>query len=564
MGKTFSQRASLISRDRVRKCVTCNLAFAIAGALIAASAARAAVGDLYEADFASGNIFKFTPAGAKTTFATGLSSPAGLAFDSAGNLFITNDSGNSITRITPSGTKSTFATGLNLPYGLAFDPSGNLYEADEGSGSVFKFTAAGARSTFASGLSSPAGLAFDSSGNLFVGNFTAGRIDKITPTGTRTTFATGLSFPDGLNFNSSGNLLECDSGSGNVFSFTPAGVRTIFAGGFVQNSGVVADAAGNTYVTQNAAGNITKINSGGTRTIFATGLANPQYMALEPASSSVLGNISTRSFVQTGDNVMIGGFIIQGTAPKKVILRALGPELMPPPYDIPNFLADPTLGLYNGTGTLIASNNDWQKTIIGGIITHDQVEDIINSGLAPTDPSESAIVATLQPGNYTAIVSGVNGTVGVALVEAYDLSAAGTSVLGNISTRSFVQTGDNVMIGGFIIEGNQPKSVIVRAIGPELIPPPYNIPNALADPTLELHNSTGGVIASNNNWQTTIIGGIITHDQVQDIINSGHAPTQPSESAIIGTLQPGNYTAIVSGVNNTTGVALVEVYDLDQ
>ena len=422
MGKTFSLRASVISHDRVRKCVTWNLVFAIAGALIATSTARAAVGDLYEADFASGNIFKFTPAGAKTTFATGLSSPAGLAFDSAGNLFVTNDSGNSITRITPSGTKSTFATGLNMPYGLAFDPSGNLYEADEGSGTIFKFTPAGAGSTFASGLSSPAGLAFDASGNLFVGNFTAGRIDKITPTGTRTTFATGLSFPDGLNFNSSGNLLECDSGSGNVFSFTPAGGRTTFAGGFVQNSGVVADTAGNTYVTQNAAGNITKISTSGARTIFATGLANPQYMALEPASSSVLGNISTRSFVQTGDNVMIGGFIIQGTGPKKVILRAIGPELMPPPYNIPNFLADPTLELHDGTGALIASNNNWQTTIIGGIITHDQVQDIMNSGHPPTQPSESAIIGTLQPGNYTAIVRGVNDTTGVALVEVYDLN----------------------------------------------------------------------------------------------------------------------------------------------
>ena len=564
MGKVFFQRASLMSRDRVRKRVTCHFVFAIAEAVIVASTVRAAVGDLYEADFASGNIFKFTPAGAKTTFATGLSSPAGLAFDSVGNLFVTNDSGNSITRITLSGKKSTFATGLNLPYGLAFDPSGNLYEADEGSGSILKFTPTGARSIFAAGLNNPAGLAFDASGNLFVGNFTAGRIDKITSTGIRTTFASGLSFPDGLNFNSSGNLLECDSGSGNVFSFTPAGTRTTIAGGFVQNSGVVADAAANTYVTQNAAGNITKISTGGVRTIFATGLANPQYMALEPASSSVLGNISTRSFVQTGDNVMIGGFIIQGTGPKKVILRAIGPELMPPPYNIPNSLADPTMGLYNSAGALIASNNNWQTTIIGGIITQDQVQDIINSGLAPTDPSESAIIATLQPGNYTAIVSGVNGTVGVALVEEYDLSAAGSSVLGNISTRSFVQTGDNVMIGGFIIEGNQPKSVIVRAIGPELIPPPYNIPNALADPTLELHNGTGALIASNNNWQTTIIGGIITHDQVQDIINSGHAPTQPSESAIIGTLQPGNYTAIVRGVNDTTGVALVEVYELDR
>ena len=135
-----------------------------------------------------------------------------------------------------------------------------------------------------------------------------------------------------------------------------------------------------------------------------------------------------------------------------------------------------------------------------------------------------------------------------------------TSMLSNISTRSFVQTGDNVMIGGFIVQGTAPKTVIIRAIGPELIP--FGVPDVLANPTLELHDVTGALIGSNDNWQTTIIGGIITQNQVQDIINSGHAPTDGMESAIIGTLPAGNYTAIVRGVNGTTGVALVEVYDL--
>ena len=154
----------------------------------------------------------------------------------------------------------------------------------------------------------------------------------------------------------------------------------------------------------------------------------------------------------------------------------------------------------------------------------------------------------------------MSNTTGVALVEVYDLSSDTASALDNISTRSFVQTGNDVMIGGFIVEGSGPKTVIVRAIGPELTH--FGIPNVLADPALDLHNSAGALIASNNNWQTTVIGGVITDDQVNAIRNSGHAPTQPSESAIIATLQPGNYTAIVRGVSNTTGVALVEVYDL--
>jgi Alpha-galactosidase, CBM13 domain len=298
--------------------------------------------------------------------------------------------------------------------------------------------------------------------------------------------------------------------------------------------------------------------------------------------TSYLGNISTRSFVQTGDDVMIGGFIVQGTGTKRVIIRAIGPELSQ--YGVPNPLADPTLELHDGTGALIASNDNWQTTIIGGIITSNQISDIQNSGHPPTQTSESAIIANLPPGSYTAIVRGatstptpaptatatttptptatpVNNTTGVALVEVYDLSPSLQSILDNISTRSLVETGDSVMIGGFIVQGTQPKNVIIRAIGPGLSQ--YRVSNPLANPTLELHNGTGDLIATNDNWQHTIIGGVITGDQVQSIQNSGHAPGDASESAIIANLPPGNYTATVRGVNNTSGVALVEMYDLD-
>jgi hypothetical protein len=277
-----------------------------------------------------------------------------------------------------------------------------------------------------------------------------------------------------------------------------------------------------------------------------------------PLLPAQLGNISTRAFAQTGDDVVIGGFIIRGTESKRVIIRAIGPELTQ--HGVPNALANPTLELHDGTGALIASNNNWATTIIGGIITANQVRDIQASGYAPSDGAESAIIADLPQGNYTAIVRGVDNMTGVALVEVYDLSPDASSMLGNISTRAFVQTGDNVMIGGFIVAGNEPKRVIMRAIGPELTQ--HGVPNALADPTLELHDRTGALIASNDNWQQTIIGGIITTDQVRDIRSSGYAPTDGRESAIIADLPAGNYTAIVRGVNNTTGVALVEVYDL--
>jgi hypothetical protein len=288
---------------------------------------------------------------------------------------------------------------------------------------------------------------------------------------------------------------------------------------------------------------------------FGSGLGT-----VEAGPISTLGNISTRAFVQTGDNVVIGGFIIQGAEAKRVVIRAIGPELTQ--YGVPNALANPTLELHDGTGALIASNNNWVATIIGGIITSDQVAAIRASGYAPGDPRESAMIVNLPPGSYTAIMRGVDNTSGVGLVEVYDLAPAPNSLLGNISTRSFVRTGDNVMIGGVIVQGTQPRRVIIRAIGPELAQ--YGVPNPLADPTLELHDSTGALIASNNDWQHTIIGGIITSDQVGAIRASGHAPGDPRESAIIATLPPGNYTAIVRGINNTTGVALVEVYDLDQ
>jgi hypothetical protein len=261
---------------------------------------------------------------------------------------------------------------------------------------------------------------------------------------------------------------------------------------------------------------------------------------------------------------MIGGFIVQGTQPKRVIIRAIGPELGQ--FGVPDPLQDPTLELHDGTGALIGTNDNWQTTIIGGIITHDQVQEIQDSGYAPGDGRESAIIADLPAGNYTAIVRGVNSTTGVALVEVYDLSPQTNlihntnSILGNISTRSFVQTGDNVMIGGFIVQGTQPKRVIIRAIGPEL--GQFGVPDPLQDPTLELHDGTGALIGRNDNWQTTIIGGVITHDQVQEIQDSGYAPGDGRESAIIADLPAGNYTAIVRGVNSTTGVALVEVYDL--
>src|SRR6202043_1412744 len=193
---------------------------------------------------------------------------------------------------------------------------------------------------------------------------------------------------------------------------------------------------------------------------------------------------------QTGDNVMIGGFIITGAGQKKLIVRAIGPSLAN--HGITNPLQNPTLELHDHTGAVIASNDNWMNA--------PNRQEIINSGLSPSNNLESAILTSLSPGAYTAIVRGVNNGTGIALVEGYDLDPAAGSKLGNMSTRALVQTGNNVMIGGFIITGSGQKKVIVRAIGPSLVN--HGISNPLQNPTLELHDHTGAVIASNNDWMT--------------------------------------------------------------
>jgi hypothetical protein len=268
-----------------------------------------------------------------------------------------------------------------------------------------------------------------------------------------------------------------------------------------------------------------------------------------------LANISTRLQVGTGARVMIAGFVVQGSAPKRVLIRAAGPSLTQ--FGVPNALANPRLELHDSNNT-IGMNDDWQTTQIGGVITSDQVAEIQNSGLAPGDPLESALIATLTPGSYTAVVEGVNEGTGVGSVEVYDLDATSGSLLANISTRGFVQTGDDALIGGFIVV-TQPTRVIIRAIGPSLSQ--SGVPDALANPQLELHDATS-LIGRNDDWQTTQLGGIITGDQVAEIQNSQLAPPNPAEAAIIATLSPGSYTAIVRGVNDTTGNAVVEVYSL--
>ena len=250
--------------------------------------------------------------------------------------------------------------------------------------------------------------------------------------------------------------------------------------------------------------------------------------------------------MQVGEKVGIGGFIITGSAPKRVLLRAIGPSLTN--FGVPDVLLDPVLELHGPPGFVTVINDNWRDT---------QEDDIQATGIPPTNNLESAILATLAPGAYTGIVKGKNNTSGVGLIEIYDLNQ-GTSKLANLSTRAFVSTGSDIVIAGFLLsEGNGSSRAIVRGIGPSLAPAFFPANAVLANPTLELRDSNGALLIANNDWQDNAV-------QAAELTAAGLAPSNVLESGIAATLPPGLYTALLAGLNNGTGIGLVEVYDLGQ
>jgi hypothetical protein len=266
------------------------------------------------------------------------------------------------------------------------------------------------------------------------------------------------------------------------------------------------------------------------------------YQLAPIAAAPAILNLSTRLKVETGDNVLIGGFIITGSDSLEVVLRGLGPSLPDDGVPADEVLSNPKIELHDSSGALIASNDDWSQS--------PDANRISALGLAPNDASESALLAQLAPGSYTSILSGANGGTGIGLVEVYATGSAPANPV-NISTRGLVQTGDNVLIGGFIIGGTQTRHIVIRGIGPSLVA--QGIANPLLDPTLELHDGNGALIGSNDDWK----------ENQAEVEATGLAPTDDRESALVVDLNPGNYTAIVRGADSLTGVALVEAYDLN-
>ena len=397
------------------------ISLVVTAAWLLANRAYCAPGDLYVAG--DGNIYRFTPVGNKSTLASGLYQPTALAFDRGGNLFVGNSGAGSpaipatIIKITPDGSQSTFAT-LNNPnlLGLAFDGAGNLFVSQ--SIAILKITPNGAQNTFASQLQGAWPMAFDRSGNLYVGVNPTGSnsILKYAPDGSSSTFA---AFPAGssivaLAFGPGGDLFVRRASS--VLKIKPDGTQTTFATNdrffypLAFDGSAVLFAGLNAYNSTEPA--ILEFNSSGTATTFAFGPLSPTAFAFEPVIEKVR-NISARGLVAGGDNTLIGGFIIGGSAlaNNAVIVRAVGPSLSG--AGVSTALSDPVLELHDSSGGIVASNKDWQDT---------QKAQIGASGLAPTDPRESAIFATLPNGNYTAVVRSHDQSAGTAVVEVYSVS----------------------------------------------------------------------------------------------------------------------------------------------
>ena len=340
------------------------------------------------------------------------------------------------------------------------------------------------------------------------------------------------------------------SGAGTIDAALNSKPSTEFTLQFFLNSRDDSELLGTTTVVTDAQGNA-RVSFQFTRTTNEP-LADGSYFtatATDPAGNTSeyfpqngpvqLANISTRGFVGTDADILIGGFIIRSDRPKRMGVRALGPSV-----NVPDRLEDPSVALYDAAGNFVAANDDWK---VGG-----QQQEIMLARLAPESDAESVVLATLPAGAYTAHVSGVNRTTGNALVELYDLDPFRESSgrLINISTRGFVGRGDSLLIGGLIVRGNATSDVVARAIGPDLTA--RGVPNALQDPVLELRDASGELVAGNDNWRENQNGEIPADLQPED----------DRDAVVVETLPPGVYTAIVSGKGDTTGVALVEFYDL--
>jgi sugar lactone lactonase YvrE len=523
--------------------------------------------DLYVVGNNHNQLRRFDSTGGSTLLVrSNVTYPYATAFDANGNLYVVNSGTAAIEKYDSTGnylgTFASYPFGAS-PFGAAFDRFGNLFVGLSYSGpsgdSLWKFDPQGNGTVFASGFHAPNGLAFDAAGNLFVSNegdgSTTSKIEKITPAGVRSAFATLNPSPEGVAIDPSGNIYVANFGTtantGSIVKYDAAGNVVAFTSATLDGPiGLAFDSAGNLYAAcqGNAAnGTVVKITSDGTASSFvSTPTGDYTAIAIRPGKLPVaqgpnVANISTRAEVGSGDNVAVNEFVIEGSAPKMVLLRAAGPSL-----GIAGALADPFLELRDATGLAFITNDSWRSA--------PNVADIQSSGLAPSDDREPAILTTLAPGTYTVVLRGVQGTTGTALNELYDLNPQ-NSRISAIGSRGFVGSGGGVQSSALVVNGGSgTQSVLIRALGGSLA---TAVSGALADPELDLYDTNGTPVASNDDWQSNT-----DSTQVPAVTSSGLQPADAKESAFVKDLAPGNYTAVVRGANGSTGVAFMQLYTL--
>ncbi len=558
---------------------------------------------LYVADDPNGRIIKIDLASGTRLAAWGqtgngplqFNRPYGVAVDPGSHdIYVAERGNHRVQRITSAGqfvmgwgSLGTAPGQFDAPIGVAADATGNVYVVDHNNNRVEKFhvtqtasgwnvdlvTTWGGTGAANGQFNAPYGITLDAAGNLWVADAQNHRLQKFDPNGkflaSFGSYGTGdgqFVTPTWVNFDSTGNMYVSETNSDpqnlaatdlqnqRVQEFSPTGTFLLKWGSYGEAGGqfklpfdVVVDNAGNAYVSDYYNTRLQKFSLT-TSSTGGTGTGTSQFV-----------NVSSRLHADgVSGHEVIAGFVISGSTPKKLLIRGVGPTLAH--LNISNPLPNPMLQIYSGS-TVIASNDDWANdATVSAAAT--------KVGAFPLDASslDAATVVTLQPGNYTAQVL-TNGGNGITLVEVYDADGSATAKLVNLSTRGFVDTGDGVLVAGFVVTGSVPKRVLIRGVGPTLAA--LNVSGPLADPVIQVYDSKNTMIAQNDDWGTPLpVSGGATPATATDISAAETAtgafalPSGSKDSAIVITLQPGAYTAIVSGAGGTTGTGLVEVYEL--
>jgi glucose/arabinose dehydrogenase len=486
-----------------------------------------------------------------------------------------------------------YAYGIRNSFGLAFDPvTGDLWDTENGLDAYDEVNLV--PPGFNSGWERIMGPAIrDSEGTSDLVQFPGSVYADPKFSWFTTVGPTAIVFLSStqLGMQYTNDIFVGDINNGNLYHFKPNSTRN---GLLFQNAALGDLVADNSNELQElifgtSFGGITDLKVGPDGLLYVLSFFQGKIFVISGGSVFVpsdapLVNLSTRAFVQTGDNVIVGGFIVDGIVPKTVLIRGRGPSMSAPPLFVPGVLADPVLTLFSGQ-TVIAGNNNWQDAPSCGAFRCGTPAQIAATGMDPCQPNpgqssapagcvlESAVLITLNPGAYTVHLSSANSTAGIGLIEIFEADESDLSQLVNLSTRARTGAGDGVMIGGFIIDGTQPKTILLRGRGPSMSSPPFFVPGVLADPVLRLFSGQA-VIAENNNWRDAPSCSGVSCGTAAQIAALGMDPCRPNpgqpsapsgcelESAILITLNPGAYTTHLSGANGLTGIGLVEIFQL--